>query len=213
MMVGVAVGLMVVAGASFVAVNQIGENRQLFLETQIQQDLRAAADMVARDLRRAGYWGAAETGVWFGDVPAADNNPYAATTPDAAGALVSEVTFAYSTDAAARRTALVDDDQERFGFKLDGGCHQDAHRRRLAGADRHQRAEVTRFDVGVQTQTVQQACFNECVGGGTACWPTERVRRFTIDIEGRAVNDASVTRSVRDSVRLRNDATAGACPA
>ena len=38
----------------------------------------------------AGYWGAAETGVWFGDVPAANNNPYAATTPHGARALVSD---------------------------------------------------------------------------------------------------------------------------
>lgn len=77
LMVGIAVGLMVVAGASFVAVNQIGDNRRLTLETQVQQDLRAAADLIVRDLRRTGYWGNSQQGLWQGSNPAAASNPYA----------------------------------------------------------------------------------------------------------------------------------------
>src|SRR4051812_42106673 len=75
LMVGVAVGLFVVAGATMAVANQLGDNRRLMLETQIQQDLRAAADLIARDIRRAGYWGRAESGIWS---PAAAPvaNPY-----------------------------------------------------------------------------------------------------------------------------------------
>lgn len=211
LMVGIAVGLMVVAGASFVAVNQLGDNRRLLLETQVQQDLRAAADMVARDLRRAGYWGAAETGVWQGDDPNVAVNQYAGMSPSAAGASAEEVTYSFSRDAV--EDGAVDDDKERFGFKLDGG----AVKMLVGGAwqtltDTNV-LEVTKFDVGVERQTVRQACFKECAGGGTACWPTQDVRRFTIEIEGRAVSDVNVLRSVRDSVRVRNDPVSGACPA
>jgi prepilin peptidase dependent protein B len=213
LMVGIAVGLMVVAGASFVAVNQISDNRRLLLETQLQQDLRAAADMVARDLRRAGYWGAAESGIWQGDVPTIAPNPYRNTNPNAAEEdAVSEVTFAYSRDPAGAEDGAVDDDRERFGFRLDGGVI----RMRLGGAWQALTdgnvLEVTRFDVNLIEQTAQQACFNECPGGGTACWPAQAVRRFTVDIEGRAVADPAVVRSVRESLRLRNDITGGACP-
>jgi len=124
---------------------------------------------------------------------------------------VSEVIFAYSRDAT--EDGIVDNVEERFGFKLDGGVLK----MRIGGAWQALTdpnvLEVTRFDVEVQTQSVQQHCFKECVGGGgTACWPTETVRRFTIDIAGQAVSDARVVRSVRDTVRLRNDASAGACP-
>jgi type IV pilus assembly protein PilW len=210
MMVGIAVGMMVVAGASFVAVNQIGENRQLFLETQVQQDLRATADMVARDLRRAGYWGAAQNGVWVGGAPAAGNNPYAATAPSAASAPVSEVTFTYSRGV---EDGVVDAAQEEFGFKLEGGVVKMLIGGAWQALTDANVLEVTRFDVALQTQTVQQHCFKECAGGGTACWPTEIVRRFIVDIEGHAVSDPRVARSVRDSVRLRNDTSNGACPA
>ena len=128
------------------------------------------------------------------------------------GAAVGEVTFAYSRDAAGAEDAAVDDDREGFGFKLDGGVIK----MRLGGAWQaltdSNVLEVTRFDVALNEQTAQQACFIECPGGGTACWPTQAVRRFTVDIEGRAVADPAVVRSVRESVRLRNDITAGACP-
>lgn len=211
LMVGVAVGLMVVAGASFVAINQIGDNRRLLLETQVQQDLRATADMVARDLRRAGYWGGSETGVWQGDDPVVAANPYAAITPDAAGEAVSQVDFSYSRDIA--EDDAVDDDKERFGFKLDGAAVKMLVGGVWQALTDTNVLEVTRFDIAVQRQTVQQACFNECAGGGTACWPSQDVRRYTIEIAGRAVADPAVQRSVRDSVRVRNDPTGGACPA
>jgi len=211
LMVGIAVGLMVVAGASFVAVNQLGDNRRLLLETQMQQDLRAAADMIARDLRRAGYWGASETGAWQGNDPNVAANPYADITPGSAGAAVAQVDFSYSRDLAEDNA--VDDDKERFGFKLEGGAIKMLIGSAWQAMTDSNVLEVTRFDVRVERQSVQQACFNECPGGGTACWPTQNVRRFIVEIEARSVSDPAAQRSVRDSVRLRNDTRAGACPA
>jgi type IV pilus assembly protein PilW len=213
LLVGITVGLIVVAGASYVAVNQIGDNRRLLLETQVQQDLRAAADLIARDVRRAGYWSTAEQGLWQGDTPAPAANAYVAVAPAAASAPVGQVDFTYSRDPAGAEDNAVDDDAERFGFKLEGG----AIKILLGGAwqmltDTNV-LEVTAFAVSARPQTVQQACYRECAGGGTACWPTQTVRTLTIAIAGRAVADPDVVRNVRETVRLRNDATAGACPA
>ena len=63
LMVGITVGLLVVAGASLLVSSQLSENRRLLLETQVQQDLRATADIIARQLRRSGHWRRAEMGV------------------------------------------------------------------------------------------------------------------------------------------------------
>jgi hypothetical protein len=38
------------------------------------------------------------------------------------------------------------------------------------------------------------------------------VREPTIDITGEAAHDAAVQRSVRSTVRLRNDPVTGSCP-
>lgn len=210
LMVGVAVGLIVVAGASFVAVNQIGDNRRLLLETQVQQDLRAAADMVARDLRRSGYWGASETGVWQGDDPNVAANPYAGISPDAAGPAVGQVDFSYSRDIMEDNA--VDADKEQFGFKREGGAIKMLVGSVWQALTDTNVLDVTRFDIVLQRQSVQQSCFKECAGGGTACWPTQGVRRYVIEIEGQSKSDPGVRRSVRESVRVRNDPVLGACP-
>jgi type IV pilus assembly protein PilW len=211
LMVGVAVGLFVVAGASFVAVNQLGDNRRLSLETQIQQDLRAVADLVSRDLRRGGYWGQAQSGVWYDGGPAVATNPYSATEPGIVEPPVQEVDFSYSRDAAENGAV---DANEQFGFKLDGD-----HVIKARFGDVWQPLtdpnvlKVTAFDVTLALSTVRLACFKECAGGGTACWPEQDVRRFTVNIVGQAAFDPNVKRSVSSSVRLRNDAVRGACPA
>ena len=74
LMVGIAVGMFVLAGASLLASSQLSDNRQLLLETQVQQDLRATADLIARELRRGGYWANAGSTVWPAAAPAV--NPY-----------------------------------------------------------------------------------------------------------------------------------------
>lgn len=209
LLVGIAVGLFVVAGASFVAVNQIGDSRRLTLETQVQQDLRAAADLVARDLRRAGYWGAAQSGVWYDGGPAVAANPYLETSPDAVAAAVQEVDYRYSRDA---EDGVVDPDREQFGFKLEGQAIKMRVGDGWQALTDPNVLKVTAFDVTLQKESAQLPCFNPCPGGGTACWPSVDVRRFTVSIGGEAVSDPNVRRSVTTSVRLRNDDSAGACP-
>ena len=54
-MVGVTLGLFVVAAAALMVSTQLGENRRMLLESQLMQDLRAASDIITRDLRRASY--------------------------------------------------------------------------------------------------------------------------------------------------------------
>jgi len=212
LMVGIAVGLFIVAGATLVAVNQIGDNRRLSLETQVQQDLRATADLIARDLRRAGYWGTPEASVWYEGGPAVASNPYTLVSPSTAGTTADQVDYRYAhpTDP---EDGTVDDVRETFGFKVEdytvksyiGGSWQ-------ALTDPNV-LKVTRFDVHLNEETSVLDCFNACAGGGTACWPRVAVRRFTVEIAGEAVGDAAVKRSVITTVRLRNDATGGACPA
>ena len=55
---------------------QLSDNRRLMLETQVQQDLRASADIITRELRRAGHWAKARDGVWYaGNAAAVRDQP------------------------------------------------------------------------------------------------------------------------------------------
>jgi prepilin peptidase dependent protein B len=213
LLIGIAIGLFILAGATVVVSGQLTDNRRLLLETQLQQDLRAAADMIVRDVRRGGYWGNAGGTVWA--AAGAASNPYRALWTSTAGGR-SELMYSYSSATPAIPENGVEDDAERYGFALDAGTG--TIQMRLGGGGWQALTDpdvvrVTQFDVQVNEQVIPVPCAKACTGGGVACWPQQTVRDVAIVIAGRAVHDANVQRSIRSDVRVRNDGLSGACPA
>ena len=208
LMVGVAVGLFVVAGATVAVSNQLGDNRRLTLETQVQQDLRAAADLIVKDIRRSGYWGQAETGVWHPAAVAVNSNPYTGLQGVSNGVAASGVQFGYSRGA---ENNTLDDATDRSGFRLNNGAIQMYTGGAWQALTDTNTLRITNFQVTLRTQDIDLACFKDCAGAAS-CPPKQTVRDITVSIDGTAVHDAAVRRSARSNVRLRNDVIAGACP-
>jgi prepilin peptidase dependent protein B len=65
LMVGLAIGLVVVAAALLALTHHLRENRSLLMEARLMQDLRTASDLIARDLRRAGPLSLTDGGTRF----------------------------------------------------------------------------------------------------------------------------------------------------
>jgi type II secretory pathway pseudopilin PulG len=213
LMVGVAVGLIVVAAASLLMTSQLVENRRLLMETQLQQDLRAAADIMTRDLRRAGSQ--PELGalglIWYPGATGTSSNIRARNF--SAGS--TTINFEYEPGGT---TAI------RFGYELlDGvirarmgasGGFQELTDKRVMVVD-----SLT-FDARNASATpVRLPCSKPCPDTTNNCWPTYEVREVDLVITAHAKRDASVRRTVRSTVRLRNDhvvffnpASSQACP-
>ena len=208
LLVGVAIGLVVAAAAAKLLAGHLHESRKLLLEARLMQDLRTTTDLVTRDLRRAGYWGAAASGVWAAGASSVLANPYAALAADTAAS--DAVTFRFSRDSVENNAV---DSNEQFGFRL----RNSALEMQLGAAPWQALTDVgvltiTAFSI---TPTVQDIglsgyCARACTG--SSC-PRQQVRSLAVRVSGRAVNDASVTRSLHSDVRLRNDTFTGACPA
>jgi prepilin peptidase dependent protein B len=213
MMVGVAIGLIIVAAATLMVAAQLADNRRLLLETQIQQDLRATADLISRDLRRAGFWKGADRGTATGAAAlGALANPYVAMSPPNDGDTATEVTYRYASPANVEDNAVTDD--ERLGFRLNRAAGSIESQ---LGADNWQALtdtgalKVTRFLVTADHQPVPLACHRACSPGGPVCPPVQLVRAYRVEIEGEARADAAIRRSVRTYVRVRNDEIIGVC--
>lgn len=216
LMVGIAVGMFVLAGATLVVSSQLSDNRQLMLETQVQQDLRATADLIARDLRRGGYWANAGSTVWPAAGTVAPPNPYRGgwTFVNAGGH--SEWSYAYTSDVDGTTENNIEDAVEQFGFRLSSG--NDVIEMRLGGAGWQALTDVNvvrvnQFTITPNVQTIVVPCSKACPLGGNACWPTQVVLDYNIAIAASAVHDSRVGRSIRSDVRLRNDRVTGSCPA
>ncbi|CAN5670298.1 hypothetical protein BH11PSE8_BH11PSE8_17080 [soil metagenome] len=204
-----AIGLFIAAvGTTLLAANLL-ENRGLLLEARLMQDLRTASDLIARDLRRAGYWGAATSGIAAVGGAPAPANPYAAISP--AGSASDAASFRYSRDTVENNLV---DNNEQFGFRLRQGAIE-----LQLGAGNWQAMTDTgtlivttlRLSPTVSNIDLEAACVTACPVG-SSCPLHQQVRRFDVLVSGRSVADAAVVRSVRASVRLRNDVLFGACP-
>lgn len=224
LMVGITVGMIVVAGASVMMTNQIAEHRRLTLETQVQQDLRAAADLMLRDLRRAGSWAAPQRSIWApGSTAAPVGNNYAPTRltnePDSA---VLEYSYSRHNDRTVSNALPVDPEDdvmtsatERFGFKIDDkGILRFQMGNRWQPLTDEKVLVITAFDVVLDQQALPLAdlCSNPCPAGSANCPPVQTLRRVNITLTGHAVHDAKVERTIKVTSRIRNDLIAGACP-
>ncbi len=215
LMVGVAIGLVIVAAASLLMTGQLVENRRLLIETQLQQDLRATADIISRELRRAGGQTdvTALTSVWYEGTPLVKSNSFlepagltfVTTDP-------GEVSFSYNSGGA---------NSGPFGFKLVGGSIKTNLGSRPASVSAGTPASPTNWqeltDPNVMTvesfrltpstsgTAVKLPCPKLCTDGTNNCWPSYAVRDVLIEITAKAKNYAEVKRSISSRVRLRHE--------
>ena len=211
LLVGVAIALFIVASGTTLLAGNLRENRSLLLEARLMQDLRTAADVITRDLRRAGAWAGATDGVWSAGSSSVRSNPYAALAPDSAAS--NAVSYRYSRDATENNVV---DSNEQFGFRLRAGVIE-----MQLGAGNWQALtdagtlSVTEFSVTPEVQEVslESLCANACPASSSTCPPHQQVRSIALVISAQLANDVRVARSLHSQVRLRNDPVIGACAA
>ncbi len=209
LMVGIAVGMFVLAGAAMVVTNQLTDNRRLLLETQIQQDLRAAMDIITRDVRRSGYWSDAYKAV--SPTVTAVGNPYTPAGVFATNADTLAYTYSHDYDRLIDENNTVDA-HEQNGFTLNATRHTlDVQ---LAAGNFQALTDpdvvrITRFNAAFTTTPVDlpTCAAPPCAAVNAACGGNSQllIRSVTLTIEGEAVHDPSVKRSLTSTVRLRND--------
>jgi len=224
LMVGLALGLVIVGGALTMFVANVQSSRRMLLDARVSQDLRAAADVVARELRRAGYWENAIAGtVTTSTGVAATANLNATVTADSAN---SQITYSVARDTASTRcvrtlrsdlttTPCTDNtlqSDEQFGFRLSGGVLQ----MQVGSGNWQPVTESTVETINVFSITPSETaldasavCPSSCSGG--TC-PAVTVRSYALVLQGTSTSDSNVTRVLKETVRVRNDAISGACP-
>lgn len=227
-MVGIAVGLFVVGGSAKLFVDYLSSNRRGLLETRVNQDLRAAADLIARDLRRAGYWRNASTGLFVGSAAPSASNPYGVIVADTVN---KQIDYRYAKDANDAVGT-----NEQFGIKADG-----ALRLLVNGAWQPitdpEVVVVTAADLTIPVVNervvdlyqycpclAKQSCTANSFlstdptktppapGDNYANRPRVLVREYEIRIVGRSPAASDVVREIRERVRPRNDLALGVCP-
>ena len=220
LLVGLAIGLFILAGGLSLFASQSRFSVETSLEAQVQRNLRQALDFATQDLRRAGAWENAQAGApatLSGHTP----NPHASLL-----ASNNELSYSYGQDRAMGRTSSFNqaNSDEQFGLRLRDGVLESAQGSGLWQALTDSRAvKITGFTVTPTASTVdaRDVCAAVCcdqinancsaVNAPQGC---PKVQRWTIDltIEGESRRDPSIRRRVDGRVQVRNEFLSGRCP-
>ncbi|MDP9045859.1 MAG: hypothetical protein M3O01_13740 [Pseudomonadota bacterium] len=202
LLVGVAVGLTIVAACTATLVTQVRETRRMVLESRQMQELRGAAERLARDLRRAGHRGEAGAGVHVAGAGPIRPNPYAPPLAPMPGEVVS---YGYASTKGHA---------DQFGVRLrDATVEWRLGPGNWQGLTDPAAVEVTELTVAPFWQDTSLApyCANPCPEHDASCPPRQRVMHYAIELQGRLPGTAQALRTFRTTVRVRNDTRVGAC--
>lgn len=208
-LVGIAVGLILITGVLSLFATNLTNSRRLLTEARVNQDLRVAADLIARDLRRAAYWQNAITGTTVtGGLSTPIRNPYQAVAVDVAA---SQIDYTFSRDTTENNAI---DTAEQFGFRLNSGALQ------MKVANVWQTVTdpnvMTILSLAIDNTIppvnidARASCAVTCTGGGC---PVVTLRHYRLTLVGRSATDANVVRQLVSHVKVRNDSVTGTCPA
>lgn len=209
LMIGMLLGLFLIGGALVMMMSNVNSSRTMLVEARINQDMRAAADIIARDLKRAGYWASAINGVTisFG-ATAATTNPYSTITCTTCtgGTATSQIVYNYTKD---------NDDSlgnaEYFGFRLNsGGIQMQVSNGSWQPITDTNIVAITQFTLTETATSVDVS--SACVTAPSGNTPTLHVRQFDINMSGQSTYDPAIVRTLQSRVRVRNDQITGACP-
>ncbi|WP_374088577.1 prepilin-type N-terminal cleavage/methylation domain-containing protein [Methylomicrobium lacus] len=161
---------------------------------QLNQELRSVMSLITRDLRRAGSnRNAAVNAAVSPTNPFSEGSARLTISPNDQGVAKSCVTYAYDSTATFGTIQAT----ELYGFRLDSDNHTVETRASGNACDDSGWTDLTDSTlVNISGLTFDESTVSEA--GIT-------VRQITITLSGNLVRDANVSRTITETVKLRND--------
>lgn len=199
LLVGVALALFILSGLVVVFVGGLEGSRRMLLEARLRQDMRAAMELITRDLRRGGYWANAisrtvvaagvSTPVNYPDPCTGDAsavfNPYGCITTSG----TTEIDYLYSRDSVEDNmvdkngASGLEGEQFRLAFDT-ASLGLQMYRKRADGAYRWEAVTDTEA-MALLTPACPSLTLDASAAPGTACsaglWITSNVVTQALD--------------------------------
>ncbi len=215
LMVSVTLGLLLLAAVSQIYVNTTGSSHNTLKMARVNQELRAAMDVMVRDIQRAGYYNqATATGT---GVVAGATNPF---TQSASNLQVNGSCITYTYDRDNNTTV---DDTEKMAFYLSNeailmrnsgtSASNSCPPNSAEGITDSNRVTITALSFVLTTHCINTSVSltGPNVDNCTTTPPTAgniliKPRQVTITITGKPKGDSSgaMQRTITDTVHLRN---------
>ncbi len=217
LMIGSAVGLIVLSGVTAIYANTVQINAKGLALVRLNQELNAALYLMTRDLRRSGYW-AGQPGVdSMGDNPFFFPENALRVGQHPKEGRYSCILFSYDLNGdkqvgvgsnGANSPYYSDKNQERFGFRLRNRTVQMRSGGRAYDCTGGYWQSVTEPDVEITELrfVLQEDCRNlsDATEPCASDVPTQYLRKVDIHLSGRLVQDPQMKTILTESVQVRN---------
>lgn len=206
LMISLVVGLVVVGGVINIFSTTIKSNADMLKATRLNQELRVAMDMMARDIRLAGYRGNPGAGGANKFTSGNDDLLIDSTPADNEGTCIT-YTYDLNSDEAVNPGGVPGDpENERYGFRFSGesvsmrkggtvfNCTPTATTNSWEAITDPEVVNISALNFTLSSSTV------DISGGGT-----RTIRSITIKLTGNLKKDPNVKRTLEETVRIQND--------
>lgn len=201
MMIALVISAFLFTAIISIFVSNLSHYRKVLNANKLNQQLIAVLDLMSNDIRRAGYWGNSATMIGSH----LNNNPFQAGSNDITiNGANNCILFTYDHDEnGVLPTINTGTDDERYGFKLNNGAIQG--RSSVGGFD----CSSTNWENLTDTKVINITALVFTLSSSTVTTgPGTRgitIRTVNISVTGQLVSDASVSKTLTEQVRIRND--------
>ena len=205
LMIGMLIGLLVVGIAVQMYVSTLGITRQTTQTVRLNQELRAISDLIVTDLRRAGYWSGATSGV---------ANPYSELVSDGSGGGTHVNVFNAPSGAAngcvvmAYENATPSTSEHFYGYRIAaGGLVEMLTATSYASGsfvDCTTSSATASWDAlsDFRTTNIESLVFSF---EPAVSWAESSSKSIEFSLIGSARDDAALRREITEQVRIRNE--------
>lgn len=203
LLTALAINLVLFGGLITIFLSNLNHYRTSINSNRLNQQMQTAMMLMAKEIRRAGYWSNAQNDIGTGT----NNNPFMVSGTDITiGSGNSCILFTYdSNDNGTLPSITSSSDDERYGFRLSGQTLQT----RPYGAAFDCTAAANAWENVTDSNVIQITTLTFTLNESTiATGPGAKTliqRSVDISMTGRLTSDNTITKTITQHVRLMND--------
>ena len=199
-LIGIGLGLFILANGIFMYSTIVKSYYDLLAATRLDEQLRSSMNLMVKEIRRAGYSSNAIANLKVG----ANNNVFMAAANDIKIPSSSCILFTYDSDSSGILPALnAANYDKRFGFRLSGTILQS---RALTDSSFDCNSGTWENLTDSKVIQINSLSFISAPAVTTLnSTDSLTIRNITISISAQLKNDSGVTKTITDTVRVRND--------
>lgn len=201
-MIALVINSILFAALVTIFIDNLEHYRKVLSTNRLNEQLNSAMQLMVTEIRRAGYWSNAQNDIGLNQ----NNNPFQAAATDIAVTNGNCILFTYDHNKTGSLPAIASgSDDDRYGFALNNQILQTRPPGAVYSCSNNSAAWENMTDSNLVHITNLSFTLNQTTLTTGPGVQGIVIRSVDISITGQLATDATVTKTVTEHVRIKND--------